>query len=359
MWLTSFTMPNTVERSRKRCCIEFLCCTLLLLFFIPIRIKNLDEEEIQFQNYIATYNKSYNLSEYGERLKAFKHSLENIRQLNLNKTSNTAKYGPTKYSDMLPQEFHELKLLPDVSNQLQRILLPQYFNLNSDEDSSERIKQSVSRSIPEKVDWREKNVVTKVKSQQSCSACWAFAAVGMIESVNAIGSGKLQSLSVQNIIDCAPFDGCDGGNVCALLSWMKRSKFVISKESDYPLTLRNGKCRKMSTEGVHIHDFICKDFVGAEEQILYFLAVNGPVAVAINALSWQHYIGGTIQFHCDGNPSKLNHAVEIVGYDLTKDVPHYIVKNSWGEDFGDNGYLYVAIGKNMCGLAYEVAVAII
>ncbi|KAJ8931924.1 hypothetical protein NQ314_015122 [Rhamnusium bicolor] len=83
---------------------------------------------------------------------------------------------------------------------------------------------------------------------------------------------------------------------------------------------------------------------------------NGPVAVAINALPWQHYIGGIIQFHCDSNPFKLNHAVQIVGYDLTSEVPYYIVRNSWGKDFGDNGYLYIAIGKNMCGLAHEVSV---
>lgn len=99
--------------------------------------------------------------------------------------------------------------------------------------------------------------------------------------------------------------------------------------------------------------------MGSEEEILYLLALSGPVAVAINAMSWQNYVGGTIQFHCDPNPSKLSHAVEIVGYDLTADIPYYIIKNSWGEDFGDDGYLYLAIGKNMCGLAYEVAAVII
>lgn len=93
-------------------------------------------------------------------------------------------------------------------------------------------------------------------------------------------------------------------------------------------------------------------FIGREDIILKLLATNGPVAVGINGQTWQNYIGGVIQFHCDG---ELSHAVQIVGYDLTAEVPYYIVRNSWGEDFGDNGYLYVAIGNNMCGLAYEVA----
>lgn len=160
---------------------------------------------------------------------------------------------------MLPEEFVKLNLLPDSSSQLQRILLPQNFNLNGNDDNAKKIKQMVSKSIPLKVDWRERNAVTKSRSQQSCSACWAFAAVGMIESINAIASGKLESLSVQNVIDCAPFDGCDGGNVCALLDWMKRRGFKIHNESDYPLTLSNGECRDVSVEGVNINDFVCKE----------------------------------------------------------------------------------------------------
>lgn len=62
-------------------------------------------------------------------------------------------------------------------------------------------------------------------------------------------------------------------------------------------------------------------------------------------MSWQNYVKGIIQFHCDSSILKLNHAVQIVGYDLSADIPHYIVRNSWGTDFGDDGYLYIAIGK--------------
>lgn len=158
---------------------------------------------------------------------------------------------------MFPEEF-KANLIPDLSGQLTRILLPQNFNLNSNDDNVEKIKQRVGKSIPLKVDWRERNTVAKVRSQQSCNACWAFAAVGMIESINAITNSKLERLSIQNIIDCAPFDGCDGGNVCALLGWMKSNRFKIHNENDYPLTLINGKCRNISSEGVHIIDFICK-----------------------------------------------------------------------------------------------------
>lgn len=89
--------------------------------------------------------------------------------------------------------------------------------------------------------------------------------------------------------------------------------------------------------------------MGAEEELLNSIATHGPVAAAVNALSWQNYLGGVIQFHCDGAFSNLNHAVQIVGYDNSAPTPYYIVRNSWGTFFGDMGYLYIAIGNNMCG----------
>lgn len=77
---------------------------------------------------------------------------------------------------------------------------------------------------------------------------------------------------------------------------------------------------------------------------------HGPVAAAVNALSWQNYLGGIIQFHCDSSFKMLNHAVQIVGYDNTGKIPYYIVRNSWGPLFGNDGYLYIAIGNNLCGV---------
>ncbi|KAG8248955.1 hypothetical protein J6590_030982 [Homalodisca vitripennis] len=102
------------------------------------------------------------------------------------------------------------------------------------------------------------------------------------------------------------------------------------------------------------HSLLCSSLVGDEDTLLSLLAYHGPVAVAVNALSWQYYLGGVIQFHCDGSPQNLNHAVQIIGYDLTAPIPHYIVRNSWGTTYGDNGYLYLAVGSNICGLATEV-----
>lgn len=82
---------------------------------------------------------------------------------------------------------------------------------------------------------------------------------------------------------------------------------------------------------------------------------DGPVVAAVNGLLWQNYLGGIIQFHCDGLMAHLNHAVQIVGYDMQGDIPYYIVRNSWGERFGNDGYLKIQIGGNVCGVANQVS----
>lgn len=88
--------------------------------------------------------------------------------------------------------------------------------------------------------------------------------------------------------------------------------------------------------------------------MLQLLASHGPVAVAVNAANWQFYLGGVIQYHCAGGLADLNHAVQIVGYVNSGIQPYYIIRNSWGVEFGDKGYLYLSIGSNICGVANEV-----
>lgn len=215
-------------------------------------------------------------------------------------------------------------------------------------------------SVPKTVDWRSRSIVSGVHNQLNCGACWAFSAVEILESMHAMKTGKLVDLSVQQMIDCSENNnGCNGGDTCSLLEWIKINKIRVAPASNYPLTLdRNGECKKTApspNNAVQMTDYWCWNLVNSEDTILTLLAKHGPVAVAINAQTWQNYIGGTIQYHCDGNSAKLNHAVQIVGYNLNAKVPYYLARNSWGEDFGEKGYIRLAIGKNMCGLATEVA----
>ncbi|WAQ98696.1 CATO-like protein [Mya arenaria] len=158
----------------------------------------------------------------------------------------------------------------------------------------------------------------------------------------AIATGKAPTpLAVQEVIDCAyPNWGCSGGDTCVALDWMTKAVYPLRDESDFCTIITN------KTRGIKV-------FVkGLPEDRLLELLQSGPVVAAVDAKTWQNYQGGIIQYHCE---SHINHAVQIVGYDLTGPVPYYIVRNSWGTDFGHSGYLYIKVGDNLCGIAEEVS----
>ncbi|KAH8036542.1 hypothetical protein HPB51_001361 [Rhipicephalus microplus] len=137
------------------------------------------------------------------------------------------------------------------------------------------------------------------------------------------------------------------------MQWLRQNRIKLVTESSYPFTASTGKCRSTTSDvTTELIDYTCERLVGNEERMLDLIANVGPLATAVDATAWQDYLGGIIRYHCD---TGRNHAVQVVGYDLRGEVPHYIVRNSWGAQFGHGGYLHVAIGKNLCGIAEEVS----
>ncbi|XP_052749750.1 cathepsin O-like [Galleria mellonella] len=331
----------------------------------------------RYDIYLEKFNKSYknNLTEYKIRFGHFVASVREIDELNaLSRGSDEyrALYGLTKLSDMSKSEYKNIHLSderilksPEAYGKSWREAIAKliYYRDKSrhkgqrfhDTPVYERKKRAL---LPLQVDWRSKGVIGPVRNQGLCGACWAFSTIGTVEAMAAIKNGKLETLSVQEAIDCAGMgnSGCAGGDICLLLDWLMLSNTPVELDKEYPLRLASGTCSvKKNGTGVRIASFTCDEFVGAEDKILQALATHGPVTVAVNALTWQNYLGGVIQYHCSGSALDLNHAVELVGYDLSAEVPYYIAKNSWGQDFGLDGYLHLAIGSNICGLANEVA----
>lgn len=190
------------------------------------------------------------------------NSLNKINKFNTNRTNtNSALYGLTKFSDLTSDEF--------LNNHLQLNLSKKIFerNLNaenSEENSSSDIKSINKReepNIPSVIDWRHKGVVTEVKDQKYCGACWAFCVIENLETMHAIKTNKLQQFSVQELIDCAGNnnEGCDGGDMCTLLKWMNDTKVVVEEEQDYPLHLRNEHCKlKKNAVGAQIDSYGCQ-----------------------------------------------------------------------------------------------------
>nr|XP_023647782.1 cathepsin O [Paramormyrops kingsleyae] len=256
--------------------------------------------------------------------------------------SSSAKYGINQFSVLSPEEFRDrfLTTIPEK--------VPEY--------PAPEAARGPSIKLPKKFDWREKNVVTPVENQESCGGCWAFSVVGIIESVYALLGHPLRQLSVQQVIDCSyKNQGCNGGSTVRTLSWLKQTQEKLVSETEYPFKAETGVCRIFppSEFGVSVKDFAAFDFSENEVAMMQKLLDWGPVAVTVDAVSWQDYLGGIIQHHCPSQ--QANHAVLITGYDTTAEVPYWIVRNSWGTSWGNQGYVYIKMGGNVCGVADSVA----
>lgn len=347
----------------------------------------------QFKEFVDKFNKEYSVNspEYERRYEIYRRALEKIRRLNLERPSpESALHGITKYTDMEEEEFRRIHLHHhhDDNSAKSPYIHPIHFHVHDDDHHNHhKRKRSVDpyKELPKKVDWREKGVISAVRNQGKCGACWAHSVLETIESLVAIGkkSKTVEELSVQQMVDCARKNnfGCNGGNTCNLLDWLVDSNVTIVNKNLYPdsETGWTAECRKIDDikSGVQVNNFICErfvnlykiriceyysiffylySFVGKETEILKYLSTHGPISAAVDAVSWQNYLGGVIQYHCDSDPMHLNHAVQIVGYDLTGEIPYYIVRNTWGTDFGNSGYMKIKVGNNLCGIANEISI---
>lgn len=206
---------------------------------------------------------------------------------------------------------------------------------------------------------------TPVKNQSKCGSCWAHAAIQTLEAA-AIWAGKpAQLLSPQALMDCRKTpaeDSCKGGWFTeAFDQWKSKDSVLLSQ---YPYTMANNgwnSCKAPAGEGPRVKSWgyanppcrggTCEGL--DEEQLLTSLKNYGSIAVTIHAGGFQYYKGGIMPAAaCNRTLNTLNHAVSLVGYGLDKDQNKFwLVRNSWGADWGEQGYLRMEFGKNTCGIA--------
>jgi len=220
--------------------------------------------------------------------------------------------------------------------------LSDYFSLGSDED--------VGGDLPESVNWVEDGAVTPVKNQGQCGSCWAFSAVGSIEGALFIKSGELVSLSEQQLVDCDKQDlGCKGGLMDNAFAFEEHEGGLCTEE-DYPYHAVQGECRDTEcedAEGSKINSFI--DVEAKSASALMEALSYQPVSIAIDAskLPFQFYKHGVFDSRCG---TRLDHGVLAVGYgteinddaDDAESKDYWLVKNSWGPEWGDEGYIKIA-----------------
>lgn len=219
--------------------------------------------------------------------------------------------------------------------------------------------------LPKSIDWRNKGAVTKVKRQgENCGSCWAFSTVGALEAQHFRNTGRLVSLSPQNLIDCTDTHGngkCVGRSRREAWDWI-REHDGIESERMYPYKGRGGRCKYKKERSVAtLRDYM---FVpsGDEMKLQEAIANIGPISVAIDASheSFWYYSSG-IYHEPNCNEDYINHAVLVVGYGVDeKGREYYIIKNSWGENWGEDGYMKLARNKkNHCGIASSATYPIV
>ncbi|XP_056134676.1 pro-cathepsin H-like isoform X1 [Lampris incognitus] len=322
-----------MERFAVSCFIATVLCVVNLAPLITL------EEERQFKEWMTEHSRDYSPAEYYQRLQIFVENKRRIDEHNAGNRSYTQ--GLNHFSDMTFEEFRNIYLMRQPQN------------------CSATKGNHVSRNglYPESVDWRKRgNFVSPVKNQGHCGSCWTFSTTGCVESVTAIFTGKLLLLAEQQLIDCAQdFNnhGCMGGLPSQAFEYIKYNNGLMT-EDDYPYKGQDDTCHfKPELAAAFVKDVV--NITSYDEKgMVDAVARLNPVSFGYEVTDdFVHYKGGVYTSgQCKNTTETVNHAVLAVGYGVEGNgIPYWIVKNSWGTDWGMDGYFLIERGKNMCGLA--------
>ncbi|TVU10457.1 hypothetical protein EJB05_43989, partial [Eragrostis curvula] len=363
---------------------SLLPCVLLVLVLVACSPAtahrragdNIDKGDVRrmmerFQRWKAAYNKSYATAE--EERRRFAVYTGNVRYIEATNgeaeaAGLTYELGETAYTDLTTDEFMAMYTAPPSPATLEEddehvaVITTHAGPVDATGGSSAASKlpvyMNLSAGAPASVDWRESGAVTPVKNQGRCGSCWAFSTVAVVEGIYQIRTGRLVSLSEQELVDCDTLDdGCDGGISYRALQWITTNG-GITTEADYPYTAVTGSCdrAKLANNAVTISGL--RRVATRSEASLANAVAAQPVAVSIEAggANFQHYRKGVYNGPCG---TKLNHGVTVVGYGQEPGDGgdrYWIVKNSWGEAWGDGGYIKMrkdvaGVPEGLCGIA--------
>lgn len=317
----------------------------LLLLAVIVVVYGSEDEWMAFKKH---HGKKYNANEEQNRQKNFNSNKARIDSHNKRHAQGLESFrlGVNEYSDMHPDEFNKV--------------MNGYRKSNSTIQHPQVMKAAVLSVYTEvaAIDWRSKGAVTPVKNQTpQCNSCYAFAAAGSLEGQYFRKTGRLVPLSVQNIVDCSSKfgnRGCIAGNMVACYKYIAVNK-GIDTGAYYPYMATVGSCRYSPNFIGATAERYVRVRSGSEAALQWAVANVGPVSVAIDAsgLAFQQYRSG-IYYNPQCSTTRLNHAVLVVGYGTENGTDYWLVKNSYGTTWGEQGYIRILRNRNNhCGIATD------
>jgi len=322
----------------------FACCVALAFGSKPLQS---GEAEVHFRQWVTQHGKVYaTTDEYQTRLANFQESLRRVELKN--KKSKTATYALNKFPDLSVAEFRALYFMKK--------------SVHNPRGGRDVLTPTVT-NLPDTFDWRNQKVVSPVKDQGQCGSCWAFSVVENIESVymltKNITADAMPALSPQQVVDCDDIDqGCNGGNPPFAYEYLEGSG--LEKNSDYPYKAVDGTCAyQKSNVYATISTWKWGTSLEDEDTLQKNLVSYSPLSICVDASNWQDYSSGVMgEWECCW-ACMLDHCVQLVGYNKQGSTPYWIVRNSWGADWGINGYIWVEMGHNTCGITEEATTAVV
>jgi cathepsin L len=314
------------------------CFILLTATFVVGTLSSSEELHPKWKNFKKLHQKSYDRVEELKRIHIFEANLKKIEEHNklFDKNEVSYKMAINQFGDLSQEEF--LDYLKTYNNKG-----------GAKTTKSVKLQPHLNAEVPDEIDWRENGAVTDVEDQGAVGSAWAFSVTGALEGQNFLKEGKLVPLSGQELADCAG-GGTGGGSIVDGYNYV--IEHGLSAAADYPSDSSDGTCRRGDipaavTESGYVV------IMGNEEALKDTIAAAGPISVAVDATNWQFYTGGVfLDANCSS--TELNHGVLAVGYGVDDGTDYWIVKNSWGTEWGEDGYIRTARNAdNNCGIATD------
>jgi len=349
----------------------FLCSAAVFVLHVAGASATVADPE--WEQFKSAYKKTYATdADEHMRYKLFLQSKERVEKLNA--LNGQPAFGLNWMSDRMDSEKHKTG-----------------YNVPKDFKPTAPILNLTSgMRSPRGIDWRFTKAVTPVKNQGQCGSCWAFSATEAIESQMILSTGGKYdfTLSPQQIASCAPSTGtygclgCNGGFTEGAYEYVKSAPglangFYIPYEQSLTETQDtlacptqkvnqiNGEFEQLSGSYAQVSGYSYAvppcTFGSCENQDLKALAAaleSTPVSVCVNAGVWNDYTGGVLTAAACGSMGAAyqDHCVMAVGFNTSAPTPYWIVRNSWATTWGEQGYIYLEMAKNTCGVADDVTI---